>query len=95
LYIPPLVAGGHSAFLLAMYVVQACAALVAAVGLWRAAGWAPSMVVLFGAAIVVTELGEAFLLGIVAWGPAVAVSVVALLLTIGIALYASRSHAIA
>jgi hypothetical protein len=95
LYIPPLVTGGHSAFLLAAYVVQACAALVAAVGIWRGAGWAPAIVVLFGAAIAVTELGEAFLLQIVAWLPAVAVSVAALVITITVAIYASRSRAIA
>ena len=95
LYLPPLVASGHSAFLLAAYAVQACAALFAAVGLWRASAWAPAVIIILGAAVVVTQLVEAFILGIIAYVPAIAVSVIVLLAAIAIAVYSGRSRAVA
>jgi hypothetical protein len=88
LHVPALIVGTAAPILLIGYTVQACAAIAAAIGLWRAAGWAAAMVTALGAAVVFTALGEAFILGIVAWGYAVLVSVVALLMAIGIAAYA-------
>ena len=45
--------------------------------------------------VVFTQLGKAFVLGIVAYGYAIVVSVAALLIAIAIAAYTSRSRAAA
>jgi hypothetical protein len=92
LHVPALIVGTASPILLIGYAVQACAAIAGAVGLWRAAGWASAMVIVLGAAVVFTALGEAFILGIVAWAYAVLVSVVALLIALGIAAYARTGY---
>src|SRR5262249_27548285 len=91
-YVPPLVTSGHSPFLLASYAVQACAALLAAVGLWRASSWAPAVVIILGAAVAATELVEAFIMGIIAYLPAIAISVVVLVATIAVGVSASRTR---
>jgi hypothetical protein len=90
MYIPPLLIGPPAPLLLAGFVIQACAALLAAVGVWRGTGWAPGMVILVGAAVAATELAEGFVLGIISYNHALAVSLVALLVAIGVAVYVGR-----
>lgn len=94
-HIPPLLVGAIAPLLLIGFAAQAVAALVAAVGVWRGAAWAPAAAIALGAAVVFTELVEAFVLDIVAYGHAIVVSVVALLIAIAIAVYMNRSRAIA
>jgi hypothetical protein len=89
-FVPPLLVGPPAPLLLAGFVIQACAALLAAFGIWRGAGWAPGMVILLGAAIAATELAEGFVLGIISYDHALAISLVALLVTIGVAVYVGR-----
>ena len=48
------------------------------------------MVILLGAAIAATELAEGFVLGVISYDHALAVSLVALLVAIGVAVYVGR-----
>jgi hypothetical protein len=90
-YVPPLLVGPRAPLLLlAGFVIQACAALLAALGVWQGTRWAPGMVILLGAAIAATELAEGFVLGVISYDHALAVSLVALLVAIGVAVYVGR-----
>ena len=85
-YIPPMLAGTPPAPLLAAgFVIQACAALLAAVGVWVGAAWAPGAVLVLGIAIAVTECAEAFLVGVIPYDHALLVSVIAILLALFVA----------
>ena len=92
LYIPPMLVGSPPSSMLAGFLLQAIAALAGAVGVWTHRSWAPLMIILLGAAIAATVLVEAFFLGIVAYNYAVAVSVLALLVTILAAAYVGRGR---
>ena len=78
--------------LLAGVLAEAVAALVAAVGLWRGAAWAPVAVVTLGAAIVAMQLFEGPVLGLIANGRALLVGAGSLLLMIVIAAYAKGTR---
>ena len=86
LYIPALVAG-PSTLLLIGFLLQAVLGVVAGVGVWRGASWAPLVIVLLGASIAATALVEAFVLGIVAHLRALLEAVVAILVGLVVAAY--------
>jgi hypothetical protein len=92
-YVPGMLAGAPVPVLLFGFVLQAVCALVAAVGVWRGARWAPGAVVLLGVSIAGTWLFEGFVLGIVAYLRALLVAVVALAMTLVIAAYVNRQRA--
>ena len=90
-YIPPLLAAAAPApVLLACFLVQACAAFVAAVGVWTTRVWGPGAVMLLGVVIAATEIMEAFVLGVIPFDHALLVAVVALALTAFVAVYIRR-----
>ncbi len=80
--LPLLDAGPVGAWSFAGRLVQAVVAAIAAVGVWRGAGWSPGAVIALGAAIAVTALGDALLVGILAPLEALVRAVVALLATL-------------
>jgi hypothetical protein len=82
LFIPPLLIGETSLLILTCFVLQAVAALAAAFGMWRGRPWAGIALVLLGVSIAVTELIEAFVLGILPWLRAVFVAVLAIVLSL-------------
>ena len=86
-YIPPMLVGSPPVGILVGFVVQAISAIVAAVGVWQHRSWAAMVILILGAAIVVTAVIEGFVLGIVSFNHAVAVAVVGALLSIAIAVY--------
>jgi len=92
LYLPALIAGTPAPLLLAGFVAQACAALLAAVGTWRDAPWAAFALVVLGAAVAATEIIEGYVLGLIAYNHAVVVAVIGLLITIAIAAYIRRAR---
>lgn len=73
LYIPGLLIGPGIPLLLIAFTLQAIAALLAAVGLWRGQAWARMPTLLLGAAIAATQLVEV-LLGIVPYLRAVVIA---------------------
>ena len=87
LYIPALVVGPSAPLLLIGFLLQAGLGVVAGVGVWRAAPWAPLVIVLLGASIAATALVEAFVLGIVAYLRALLEAAVAILVGFVIAAY--------
>jgi hypothetical protein len=91
-YIPPLIDGGDvpAPLLFAGFLLQACAAFLAAVAVWNAAAWAPGAVVMLGIAIAATEIMQAFVLGVIPFDHALLVAVVALVLTVFVAAYIRR-----
>ena len=92
-YIPPLLAGTPPAPLLAAgFVIQACAALLAAVGVWVGAAWAPGTVIILGVAVAITECVEAFVLGIIPYDRALLIGVIAIVLALFIAGLVRRSR---
>lgn len=88
----PGLAIGAAPLLLAGVVAEAVAAFATAIGLWRAARWAPGAAVALGATIVVMQLLEGPVFGLIATGRAVLVGAGALLLMIVIAGYASGTR---
>ena len=78
--------------LLIGFVLQAVCALAAAFGVWRGRPWATAALVLLGLSIAGTWLFEAFVLGIVAYLRALLVAVIALVTTLGIAVYLGRQR---
>jgi hypothetical protein len=92
-YLPGLMIGQPSALLLIGFFAQALVAIVAAVGVWNRSAWAPVATIVLGAAIAFTSLAEAFVLGIVSYDHALAVALVAILVTIAIAAYIRQPRA--
>jgi ABC-type Fe3+/spermidine/putrescine transport system ATPase subunit len=94
-FIPPLLVGTPAPLLLAGFLVQACAAFLAAFGVWGGAKWAPGAVVLLGVVIAVTELAEAFVLGVIAYDHALIVGLLSILVTFTIAAFLRNPRTIA
>ena len=77
LYIPAMLVGPPIPLLLICFILQAVAALAAAVGVWQGRGWAALPIIVLGAAIAATQLIEV-LLGILPYLRAIAVAVLAI-----------------
>jgi len=71
--------------LLIAFLLQAVFGIVAGVGVWRGAPWAPLVIVLLGASVAATAVIEGFVLWIVASLRALLEAVVAILVTFLIA----------
>ena len=91
-YIPPMLVGSPPVIILIGFVVQAMAAIAGAVGVWWGRSWAPAVIVILGLAIAVTAIVEGYVLGLIAYNHALAVAVLGLVITIGAAIYLSRSR---
>ncbi len=91
-YIPGMLVGVHAPLLLVGFLLQAGFGIVAAVGVWRDASWAPLVIVLLGASVAVTALFEV-LLGIIAYLRALLDAVVAIIVTLLMAAYVGRAGA--
>jgi len=91
-YVPAMLVGPAVPALLIGFVLQAVCALAAAFGVWRGRPWATAALVLLGLSIAGTWLFEAFVLGIVAYLRALLVAVIALVTTLGIAVYLGRQR---
>jgi len=87
LFVPAMLVGPPVLLLLIGFLLQAVFGVVAGVGVWRGAHWAPLVVVLLGASIAATALIEGFVLGIVAYLRALLEAVVAIIVTLLIAAY--------
>jgi hypothetical protein len=93
LYVPALLVGPPTPLLLVCFVLQAIAALMAAVAVWQDRGWAAAPILVLGAAIAATQLIEV-LLGIVPYLRAVLLAVLAIvaaLLLVGFTRHGARS----
>lgn len=90
----PGLAIGNAPLLLAGVVAETIAAFATAIGLWRAARWAPAAAIALGATIVVMQLLEGPVFGLIATGRAVLVGAGALVLMILIAGYASGTRGV-
>jgi hypothetical protein len=84
-FVPALLSGPAAPLLAAAFVIQACAAIIAAVGVWTAASWAPGAVVILGFAAALTECVEGFALGLIPYAHALLVGVLAIVLTLFVA----------
>jgi hypothetical protein len=93
-YVPALLVRPIVPGLLIGFVLQAVCALAAAFGVWRGRPWATAALVLLGLSIAGTWLFEAFVLGIVAYLRALLVAVIALVITLGIAVYLNRQRSV-
>ena len=91
-YVPPMLVGRPMPVILACFVGQAVVALLAALGVWRASAWAPPVVLLLGGLIVLTEIVEGFVLGLIPFDRALGVSFAGILVTFGIAVFVRRSR---
>ena len=80
-FVPPLLVGRPEPLLLACFVLQACAAILAAVGVWTGRNWGAGAMVMLGVAIAVTEVAEAFVLGVIAFDRALIIAFSAVLVT--------------
>jgi hypothetical protein len=89
-YVPAMLVGSPVPVLLIGFVLQAVCALAAAFGVWRGGRWAAGAGVLLGVSIAGTWLFEAFILGMVAYLPALLVAAIALIVTLVIAAYLNR-----
>ncbi len=89
-YVPGMLFGQSLLLLLICFVLQSGCALAAAIGVWRGQSWASGVVVALGVAVAATSLVEAFVLGIVAYLPALLVAVVAIVIVVVIAAYLNR-----
>lgn len=85
LYIPAMLVGPPVPLLLIGFLLQAVLGIVAGVGVWRGAPWAPLAIVLLGASIAATALVEAFVLGVIAYLRALLEAVVAILVSLLVA----------
>jgi hypothetical protein len=90
LYVPGMLVGPPVPLLLIGFLLQAVFGIVAGVGVWRRATWAPLAIVLLGASVAATALFEV-LLGIIAYLRALLDAVVALLVTVLMAAYVRRA----
>lgn len=93
-FLPGILVGPPIPLMIVGFLAQAVAGVLGAVAVWMGAAWAPFAVVVLGAAIAFTSLSEAFLLGIVSYDHALAVSFVGLLVTVLIAWYVRRPRAV-
>ena len=91
-YVPPLVVGPPAPLLLVAFVLQALTAGIAAIGVWNRTAWAPAATIALGVVIAVTELVEGYGLGIISYNHALAVAVLALGVTIFVALFVLGSR---
>jgi len=87
LYIPAMLVGPPVPLLLVGFLLQAVFGIIAGVGVWRGARWAPLAIVLLGASIAAAALIEGFVLWIVAYLRALLEAVVAIIVTLLIAAY--------
>jgi hypothetical protein len=78
--------------LLLGFVLQAVCAFAAALGVWRGQRWAAGAVVLLGVCMAGTWLFEGFILGIVAYLYALAIAVIALIVTLVTTAYVNRQR---
>ena len=90
LYVPGMLIGPPVPLLLIGFLLQAVFGIVAGVGVWRGATWAPVAIVLLGASVAATALFEV-LLGIIAYLRALLDAVVAILVTVLMAAYVGRA----
>ena len=81
-----LVAPG-SLVLLVAFALEMVLAIAAAVGVWRRQPWAPTALVLLGAAIAATALLEGFVLGVIGWLYALLIALAAVVVALLIASY--------
>jgi hypothetical protein len=91
LYIPAMLVGPPVPLLLLIgFLLQAVLGVVAGVGVWRGAPWAPLAIVLLGASAATTDLVEAFVLGVIAWLRALLEAVVAIVVSLLVVAYVRR-----
>jgi len=90
LYVPGMLIGPSVPLLLIGFLLQAVFGIVAGVGVWRGASWAPLAIVLLGASVAVTALFEV-LLGVIAYLRALLDAAVAILVTVLMAAYVGRA----
>jgi hypothetical protein len=81
-----LVAPG-SLVLLVAFALEMVLAIAAAVGVWRRQPWAPTALVLLGAAIAATALLEGFVLGVIGWLYALLIALAAVVVALLLASY--------
>jgi len=86
LYVPGMLIGPSVPLLLIGFLLQAVFGIVAGVGVWRGASWAPLAIVLLGASVAVTALFEV-LLGVIAYLRALLDAVVAIVVTVFLVRY--------
>jgi hypothetical protein len=94
-YVLPMLVGPPMPALLVLFVVQAVCALAAAFGVWRNQRWAAGVAVLLGVSVAVTWLFEGFILGLVAYLPALLAAAIALIAALAIARYVNSQRSIA
>ena len=87
LYVPAMLIGPGTPLLLLGFVLQAVCGIAAGIGVWRGAAWAPLAIVLLGASAAATELIEGFLLQIIGWLVGLLRAVIAIVVTLLLALY--------
>ena len=87
LYVPAMLVGPTTPLLLIGFLLQAVLGVVAGVGVWRGAAWAPLVIVLFGASVAATALIQGFVFEIVAYLRALLEAVVAILVCLVAAAY--------
>jgi len=87
LYVPPMLVGPIVPMLLVPVALEAVIGIVAGLGVWVAAGWAPLAVVTLGAIVAATAMIEAFVLGIIPYLAALVEAVVAVVVAILVAGY--------
>lgn len=90
LYVPGMLMGPPVPLLLVGFVLQAVLGIVAGVGVWRGATWAPLAIVLLGASVAATALFEV-ILGIIAYLRALLDAAVAIIVTILLAAYVRQA----
>jgi hypothetical protein len=86
-YVPGMLVGPPVPLLLIGFLLQALLGVVAGVGVWRGAPWAPLVIVLLGASTAATALVEAFVLGVIAYLGALLEAAVAMLVSLLVAAY--------
>lgn len=94
-YVPPMLVGPTVPALLIGFILQAVCAFAAALGVWRSQRWAAWAVVLLGVSVAGTWLVAGFILGIVAYLYALAIAVIALIVTLVMAAYVNRQRSLA
>ena len=92
LYVPAMLVGQPVPLLLIGFLLQAVFGILAGIGVWRGARWAPLVVVLLGASIAATALIEGFVLGIVAYLRALLEAVLAIAVAFLITAYVERTR---
>jgi len=92
LYLPGMLVGPVVPLLLIGFLLQAVFGIVAGVGVWRGAPWAPLVIVLLGVSIAATALIEVAL-GVIAFLRALLDAGVALIVTIVVARYVRQADA--